>query len=173
QDAECGHRRGPVVDFWGLCCRCVVRPRRRPPAAGRPRPSASFLGSDMRAAYYGGTGLTGAGQNLGLLEYVGTDLDDLTTYFKNVGQTNTVLITLLSTDGTSISCVYSGGRRCDDTEQTLDMTPSDRHGSGAGKSGGVCRLHRYRNSQRYDDAQPSAHHNWLFVGLDAGGSEHR
>ena len=31
-------------------------------------PSASFLGSDMRAAYYGGTALTGAGQNLGLLE---------------------------------------------------------------------------------------------------------
>src|ERR1035441_9618579 len=74
QDAECGHRRGPVVDFWGLCCRCVVRPRRRPPAAGRSGPSASFLGSDMRAAYYGGTGLTGAGQNLGLLEYAGTDL---------------------------------------------------------------------------------------------------
>jgi kumamolisin len=82
-------------------------------------PSASFLGSDMRAAYYGGTTLTGAGQNLGLLEYYGTDLADLTTYFKNVGQTNNVPITLLSTDGTSTSCVYPA---CDDTEQTLDMT---------------------------------------------------
>jgi kumamolisin len=82
-------------------------------------PSASFLGSDMRAAYYGGT-LTGAGQNLGLLEYYGTDLSDLNTYFKNVGQTNKVPITLLSTDGTSTSCAYSSG--CDDTEQTLDMT---------------------------------------------------
>jgi subtilase family serine protease len=60
-------------------------------------PSASFLGSDMRAAYYGGTALTGAGQNLGLLEYLGTDLADLTTYFKNVGQTNKVPVTLLST----------------------------------------------------------------------------
>ncbi|MBZ5582659.1 MAG: S53 family serine peptidase [Acidobacteriia bacterium] len=85
-------------------------------------PSGSFLGSDMRAAYYGTGALTGAGQNLGLLEYVGTDLDDLATYFNNVGQTNTVPITLLSTDGTSTSCVYSRGRRCDDTEQTLDMT---------------------------------------------------
>src|ERR1035437_4440115 len=82
-------------------------------------PSASFLGSDMRAAYYGGTALTGAGQNLGLLEYYGTDLADLTTYFKNVGQTNNVPITLLSTDGTSTSCTYPG---CDDGEQTLDMT---------------------------------------------------
>jgi len=82
-------------------------------------PSASFLGSDMRAAYYGGTALTGAGQNLGLLEYLGTDLADLTTYFKNVGQTNNVPITLVSTDGTSTSCVSPS---CDDTEQTLDMT---------------------------------------------------
>jgi subtilase family serine protease len=86
-------------------------------------PSASFLGSDMRAAYYGGTALTGAGQNLGLFEFLGTDLTDLTTYFKNVGQTNNVPITLLSTDGTSTSCVDSrSGGDCDDTEQTLDMT---------------------------------------------------
>jgi subtilase family serine protease len=86
-------------------------------------PSASFLGSDMRAAYYGGTTLTGAGQNLGLLEYLGTDLADLNTYFANVGQTNNVPITLLSTDGTSTSCVDSrAGGDCDDTEQTLDMT---------------------------------------------------
>jgi subtilase family serine protease len=86
-------------------------------------PSASFLGSDMRAAYYGGTALTGAGQNLGLFEFLGTDLTDLSTYFKNVGQTNNVPITLLSTDGTSTSCVDTrAGGDCDDTEQTLDMT---------------------------------------------------
>jgi kumamolisin len=85
-------------------------------------PSASFLGSDMRAAYYGNGGLTGAGQNLGLFEYEGTDLADLNTYFTNVHQTNNVPVTLLSTDGTSTSCVYSGRNGCDDTEQTLDMT---------------------------------------------------
>ena len=86
-------------------------------------PSASFLGSDMRAAYYGGTALTGGGQNLGLLEYYGTDLTDLTTYFSNVGQTNSVPVTLLSTDGTSTSCTYTiADGYCDDTEQTLDMT---------------------------------------------------
>ncbi len=86
-------------------------------------PSASFLGSDMRAAYYGGTALTGAGQNLGLFEYYGTDLADVTTYYKNVKQTNKVPISLLSTDGTSTSCVYSrAGGYCDDTEQTLDIT---------------------------------------------------
>ena len=85
-------------------------------------PSASFLGSDMRAAYYGGTALTGAGQNLGLFEFAGTDLADLTTYYSNAGQTNKVPITLLSTDGTSTSCLDSGRHGCDDTEQTLDMT---------------------------------------------------
>jgi kumamolisin len=86
-------------------------------------PSASFLGSDMRAAYYGGTSLTGAGQNLGLLEYVGTDLADLNTYYKNVHQTNKVPVKLLSVDGTSTSCLNTkAGHYCDDTEQTLDMT---------------------------------------------------
>ena len=54
-------------------------------------------------------------------EYEGTDLADLTTYFKNVGQTNNVPDHpalhrrnqhLLAPDSSS----------CDDTEQTLDMT---------------------------------------------------
>jgi len=94
------------------------QPAAKPSATTGSGPSASFLGSDMRAAYYGGS-LTGAGQSLGLLEYYGTDLADLATYFANAHQTNNVPITLLSTDGTSTSCVYPS---CDDTEQTLDMT---------------------------------------------------
>jgi kumamolisin len=86
-------------------------------------PSASFLGSDMRAAYYGSGSLTGAGQNLGLLEYEGTDLADLDTYYKNVGQTLAITPVILSTDGTSTTCTYTRkDDDCDDTEQTLDMT---------------------------------------------------
>jgi kumamolisin len=93
-------------------------------------PSASFLGSDMRAAYYYGGSLTGAGQYVGLFEFAGTDLTDLTTYYTSINQKNTVPITLLSTDGTSTNCVYTtggkghgaGAKGCDDTEQTLDMT---------------------------------------------------
>jgi subtilase family serine protease len=84
-------------------------------------PGQSFCGSDMRAAYYEGTTLTGAGQSLGLFEFVGTDLQDLYTYYANAGQTLSVPITLLSTDGTSTSCEEPD---CDDTEQTLDMTQS-------------------------------------------------
>ena len=85
-------------------------------------PSASFLGSDMRAAYYGGTALTGAGQNLALFEFAGTDLADLSTYYKNAGQAEPYTPTLISTGGFGASCVDSGSNACDDTEQTLDMT---------------------------------------------------
>jgi kumamolisin len=84
-------------------------------------PSASFLGSDMRAAYYGTGTLTGGGQNLGLFEYEGTDLADLQTYYTNAKQPYpTGVVSLLSVDGTSTSCLEKS--RCDDTEQTLDMT---------------------------------------------------
>src|SRR5580692_7295061 len=120
-----------AIQLWhisGLDNYSIPRPAVHRGQAARPNattgsgPSASFLGSDMRAAYYGGS-LTGSGQSLGLLEFVGTDLADLTTYFKNIGQTNNVPITLDSTDGTSTSCVdSSAGGDCDDTEQTLDMT---------------------------------------------------
>ena len=83
-------------------------------------PSSSFLGSDMRAAYYGGTVLTGSGQTVGLLEYYGYDIADLNTYFTNAKQTNNVPIDGISTDGTSLTCLSSKG--CDDTEQIIDMT---------------------------------------------------
>ncbi len=86
-------------------------------------PDASFLGSDMRAAYYvdgnSAATLTGAGQYVGLFEFLGTDLVDLTTYYKNVGQTNNVPITLTSVDTQNTLCKEP---KCDDTEQTLDMT---------------------------------------------------
>jgi subtilase family serine protease len=85
-------------------------------------PSASFLGSDMRAAYYSGTALTGTGQNIALFEFAGTDLADLTTYYKNAGQTEPYTPTLISTGGFGTGCVDSGSSACDDTEQTLDMT---------------------------------------------------
>jgi subtilase family serine protease len=101
----------------------LLRPtnfRTNPNATTGSGPGASFLGSDMRAAYYDGTALTGAGQSLGLLEFYGTDLSDLNTYFQNVGEANDVPTTLLSTDGTSTSCLASAN--CDDTEQTVDMT---------------------------------------------------
>ena len=87
-------------------------------------PSKSFCGSDMRAAYYTSTGgtNTGTGQSVGIFNFIGTDLSDLTLYFTNAKQTNNVPVTLLSVDGQSTTCLLSAG--CDDTEPTLDMTQS-------------------------------------------------
>src|SRR5579863_8666242 len=67
-------------------------------------PGKSFCGSDMRAAYYGGTALTGSGQAVGLFEFLGTDLVDLTTYYTNAGQTNNVPVTLTSVDTQNTLC---------------------------------------------------------------------
>lgn len=90
-----------------------------PPASIGSCPEESFCGSDMRAAYYEGTSLTGAGQNIGLLEYAGFDIADVNTYYTNAKQTRNFAVTGVSTDGSSISCTEPG---CDDTEQTLDIT---------------------------------------------------
>jgi subtilase family serine protease len=83
-------------------------------------PGQSFCGSDMRAAYYESTALTGSGQNIGLLEYAGFDIADVNTYYQNADQTRAFAVTGISTDGTSINCLASQG--CDDTEQTIDIT---------------------------------------------------
>ncbi len=86
-------------------------------------PSGNFLGSDMRAAYYGSGSLTGTGQNIGLFELAGSDLADLSTYYTNVGQTEPYTPTLVSTGGYATACLDSGGssKACDDIEQTIDM----------------------------------------------------
>ena len=102
-------------------------------------PSASFLGTDMRAAYYGTGSLTGSGQNIGLLEYYGYDIADLNTYYTNAKQTSlSSHVTGVSTDRTSLSCLASSG--CDDTEQILDMTQA------LGMAPGITTLYVYVGS---------------------------
>jgi subtilase family serine protease len=93
----------------------------QPQATTGSCPGQSFCGSDMRAAYYEGSALTGAGQNLGLLEYAGYDIADVNTYYANAGQTLYVSIVGISTDGTPVLCTEADGS-CDDTEQTIDIT---------------------------------------------------
>jgi subtilase family serine protease len=100
-------------------------------------PDQSFCGSDMRGAYYGGSALTGSGQNIGLLEYAGFDITDVNTYYKNAGQTRTATVTGISTDGTPLSCLYPV---CDDTEQTIDITQA------LGMAPGVTTVYMYVGS---------------------------
>lgn len=92
----------------------------KPPATTGSCPASSFCGSDMRAAYYEGTSLTGKGQNIGLLEFLGFDIADVNTYYTNAHQKRTAKVKGISTDGSSTSCLASQG--CDDTEQTIDIT---------------------------------------------------
>ena len=67
----------------------------------------------MRAAYYGGTALTGSGQTVGLLEFDGYNLSDVTSTFN--GHSYTVAINNVLVDGAS------GGSDGNDAEQVLDI----------------------------------------------------
>src|SRR5580658_3896749 len=77
----------PVAHVAGLNNFSLPRPKfRRAPANFRRNsigsgPSGAYLGSDMRAAYYGGTALTGSGQAVGLLEFDGYNTSDVTASF--------------------------------------------------------------------------------------------
>jgi subtilase family serine protease len=79
-------------------------------------PGGSFLASDMRAAYYGGTALTGAGQTVGLLEFDGYDPNDVNLTFTSVGQSYSVPVKNVLLDGATGASV-SG----DDGEEVLDI----------------------------------------------------
>ena len=85
----------------------------------RFRPFGFFLRHRHARRLLRRTALTGSGQTIGLLEYYGTDMTDLNTYFTNAKQTNNVPVTLSRRTGRArVAC----HRACDDTEQTLDMT---------------------------------------------------
>lgn len=92
-----------------------IRPLSTTTPAGSA-PDGSFLGSDIRAAYYGGSALTGSGQSIGLygLFY---NLSDVQNYFNSVGQPfNPAVVQNYSTDGTVNSC-----NGCDDGEPVIDI----------------------------------------------------
>jgi subtilase family serine protease len=76
-------------------------------------PSGAYLGSDMRAAYYGGSTLTGSGQAVGLLEFDGYNMSDVMASF--AGQSNAVPIHNVLLDGAT------AGSDGDDGEQVLDI----------------------------------------------------
>jgi subtilase family serine protease len=108
-----------VTHIAGLNNFSLPRPKfKRAPANFRRSitgsgPSGAYLGSDMRAAYYGGTALTGSGQTVGLLEFDGYDMSDVTASF--AGQHNSVPIQNELLDGAS------AGSDGDDGEQVLDI----------------------------------------------------
>ena len=76
-------------------------------------PGGAYLGSDMRAAYYNGGTLTGTGQSVGLVEFDGYNMSDVTGTFD--GHANSVAINNVLIDGAS------AGSDGDDGEQVLDI----------------------------------------------------
>jgi len=84
-------------------------------------PSGQYLGSDMRAAYYGGTALTGAGQTIGIFG-LNFNLSDVEAYFSSIGQPfNPSVVITDSIDGYDTSCPVSS---CNDGEPIADIVQS-------------------------------------------------
>ena len=87
-------------------------------------PSGEYLPSDMRAAYYGGGPLTGAGQSIGIFSFDGYLASDVQLYYSTTGMSSTVPITNVLVGGFSGACTTvtsPTSSTCDDGEQVLDM----------------------------------------------------
>jgi subtilase family serine protease len=81
-------------------------------------PDGNFIGSDMRAAYYGSGPLDGAGQLVGLFELAGYELSDVINFFKKVKEPLKVPVRGVSVNGARLTCPPPS---CDDSEQVLDI----------------------------------------------------
>ena len=84
-------------------------------------PHGQFVGSDMRAAYYGSGPLTGMGQSVGLFEYAGYEISDVQLYFQKLNQPLNVPVVGVSLNGQPLGCPPA---KCDDSEQVLDIEMS-------------------------------------------------
>ncbi|HVN06046.1 MAG TPA: S53 family peptidase [Bryobacteraceae bacterium] len=115
----------PILYISGLDNFTVPTPknlRSQAPDAGSQTtgsgPGGQFVGSDMRAAYYGAGPLTGAGQSVGLFEFAGYEISDVQLYFQKLNQPFNVPVSGVSLNGMSLSCAPPS---CDDSEQVLDI----------------------------------------------------
>ena len=65
-------------------------------------PGGNFIGSDMRAAYYGSGPLDGTGQSVGLFELAGYEISDVQNFFKQVNEPHKVPDKGVSLNGFSV-----------------------------------------------------------------------
>jgi hypothetical protein len=114
----------PILSVDGLSTFSLPHPmlkKAQPNAAVHGNTTGSgaggqFLGSDMRAAYAGGTSLDGSGQTVGLIELGPYRLGDVFSYFSSLSQPlNVPLVNvLIGVDGIC-------GAGCDDGEEAIDI----------------------------------------------------
>ncbi len=114
----------PVAHVAGLNNFAPPRPLVTRPQGAQPTPNVTgsgpggaYLASDMRAAYYGGTTLTGNGQTVGLLEFTGYDVNDVNATFANAGQAYTVPLQNVLLDGATGTGTDASG----EAEVVLDI----------------------------------------------------
>jgi subtilase family serine protease len=89
-----------------------------PKSATGSGPGGSFLGSDLRAAYYGSGSLNGAGQIVAIFSLKGFQISDINLYFNSIGQQRNVPVVGISVNGASLNCPPT---TCNDGEQSLDI----------------------------------------------------
>ena len=128
----------PVQGINGLNNYAPPRPRslKRAPQAQNLHsnqtgsgPGGQFLGSDRRAAYYGGTALTGAGQVVGLFG-LNFRMTDVAAYFNNsvVNQPLQIPVVTVQIKNVDTSC----GLGCDDGEPVIDIIEAASMAPGLG-----------------------------------------
>jgi len=119
----------PVKRIAGLNNFSIPRPMLKKRAAGSAiisnatgsGPDGAYRPSDMRAAYYGSGSLTGTGQSVGLVEFDGYELADVTSDMG--GEAYTVTITNVLVDGASAGSDGDDGEQAIDIAQPIGMAP--------------------------------------------------
>jgi subtilase family serine protease len=145
----------PVAHIAGLNNYSIPRPLVKKALAGQAPvnasvtgsgPAGSYLASDMRAAYYtstvptASTALTGSGQTVGLVEFDGYDISDVTSSFDGTatsttrgsnyilaytpaseGTTYSIPINNVLLNGASGAACQQTTSACDDSEEALDI----------------------------------------------------
>ena len=105
-------------------------------------PGGNYLGSDMRAAYYGGTTLRGNGQSVALVQFGGYNIDDVVGNFDGhatasangnnfvlnytpdpAGATYTVAINNVLLDGQTLPAGQEDAEEALDIAQAISMAP--------------------------------------------------
>ena len=114
-------------DFYRLHPNVWLRPIPTPPGKsphGGSGLNGLFLGNDLRQAYVPGTALTGAGQSVGLLEFDGFNVADITNYANTLGFTNNPPpVTVVPVDGGITVTGGNVGEVTLDIEMVLAMAP--------------------------------------------------
>ena len=91
---------------------------------GGSSPYGTFMGNDFRNAYLPGTTLTGAGQNVGLVQFDGFNEPDITNYANVIGLTNAMPQTVVMPVDGGVPYTGTGISEVElDIEMVMSMSP--------------------------------------------------